>query len=179
MRILLLRLCRARFLLPPLAAALAAFAFPGAVLAEGFEGGGFGGFEGGGFGGEGFEGGEGGGFGSLAALALTVNMAYIPYKWLRGRIPEIRIPRALTLHCLAGGAALFFGVLHALTAGSSNLPLWLGLAAMGYETAAGFVLRSREVSGGVRRAVRLLHAQRLVFYAMLLLLFIGHAFVGD
>lgn len=179
MRILLPRLCRARFLLPPLAAALAALALPGAALAEGFEGGGFGGFGGGGFGGEGFEGGEGGGFGSLAALALTVNMAYIPYKWLRTRIPELRIPQALTVHCFAGGAALFFGVLHALTAGSSNPLLWLGLAAMAYETVAGFVLRSRDVSGGVRRAASLLHAQRLVFYAMLFLLFVGHALAGE
>ncbi len=169
--------------LPVLPALLFAVAFPGMVLAEGFEGfggfegGGFGGFEGNGFEGDGFEG--EGGFGALAAMALTVNMAYIPYRWLRGQIPQLKIPHALTIHCAAGAAALVLGTLHALTTGGGNALLWLGLLAMAYETAAGFVLRARNVSREVRRGARLLHAQRLVFYAMLALLFVGHAFVSD
>lgn len=168
---------RSRSLLPRvilgITAALLAWAvLSGVSLADGFEG----------FGdGEGFEGGDGeeGGFGALAAMALTVNIAYIPYKWVRQIIPELNIPSALSIHCWAGAAAFLFGTLHAFTAGDGNLILWFGLLLMGYQTAAGLVMRSELATGRLRRYAYLLHAQRAAFYLMLASLFLGHALAGD
>lgn len=129
---------------------------------------------------DGFEAGEDGeNLGSLALLALMVNVAYVPYKWLRKSVPELKIPHALSIHCWAGTAALVLGAVHALAAGDGNLLLWVGLLLMGYLTAAGLVMRSDLASGRTRRTAYLLHAQRAVFYLMLAALSLGHAFAGD
>lgn len=129
--------------------------------------------------GEGLFGGEAAeGAAKLAFMALAVNGAYIPYKWLRPAL-GIRIKEALPIHMLAGYGAAGLGLVHGVTAESSNALLWLGLGLMVYATLAGILLKYKWVPGRAKKAVMLLHAQRAAFWVLLGALFIGHLLVGD
>lgn len=117
--------------------------------------------------------------GTLAALALAINIAYLPYKWLRRLYSGLKIPFMMPIHCAGGLVAFLAGAAHGFTAEDANPLLVLGLALLAYESVGGYLLRSGLVPGRARRFMLLLHAQRAVFIVLLLSLLLGHAFIED
>jgi len=112
------------------------------------------------------------------------------FKWLRVKGPEIfnREPREFkrmlggvnrkyhTVHNWAGFLAALFGTIHGYFL-EWHWTLWAGVAAMWMLVISGGVLQWKWPPKEIRKGARLLHMQRLLSIAVVVLLLVGHEFV--
>lgn len=132
---------------------------------------------------------------ATAALAfLGVTSAYVPFNVAKRRLLVPRLRRnpaalkrltlwsrnvVLPLHLVTGFLAFAVGAVHGFTAKGSNLLLWSALVLMGLLVVGGALMRWKWAPASVKKGAYLLHAQQVLFWALLALLAAGHFFVED
>ena len=85
--------------------------------------------------------------------------------------------KAIPLHTLLGVAALVTGTIHGLMMDEDALILWVAVALMGVLSISGGLMRWKWPPKKVKKGARLLHMQRLLSAAVVILLLVGHEMV--
>ncbi|MEK9805085.1 MAG: hypothetical protein VW551_02180 [Euryarchaeota archaeon] len=85
--------------------------------------------------------------------------------------------KAIPLHTLLGLAALVTGTIHGLMMDEDALILWVAVALMGVLSISGGLMRWKWPPKKVKKGARLLHMQRLLSVAVVILLLVGHEMV--
>ncbi len=138
---------------------------------------------------------DGEGLGETSQVLLILTFSIVLWKplfgWLRkGGVEVLNIedPRAwkkrlgvmnrryMSVHTWVAVAMLITGLLHGL-ASQSHWMLWLSMALMGVLGLVGSMMQWKWPPKEVRRGARLLHTQRAMSVAALVLLVVGHALV--
>ena len=130
--------------------------------------------------------------GTVSAWLLGLTLAYFGWKRV---LPTIRKnlkqteqkdhlkslnswnKKALPLHTLLGVAALATGTIHGLMMDEDALILWIAVALMGVLSISGGLMRWKWPPREVKKGARLLHMQRLLSAAVVILLLVGHEMV--
>jgi len=82
--------------------------------------------------------------------------------------------KAIPLHTLLGVAALVTGTIHGLMMDEDALILWVAVALLGVLSISGGLMRWKWPPKKVKKGARLLHMQRLLSAAVVILLLVGH-----
>ena len=85
--------------------------------------------------------------------------------------------KAIPLHTFLGVAALVTGTIHGLMMDEDALILWVAVALMGVLSISGGLMRWKWPPKKVKKGARLLHMQRLLSAAVVILLLVGHEMV--
>jgi len=85
--------------------------------------------------------------------------------------------KAIPVHTLLGTAALITGIIHGLMMDEGALILWIAVALMGVLSISGGLMRWKWPPREVKKGARLLHMQRLLSAAVVILLLVGHEMV--
>lgn len=85
--------------------------------------------------------------------------------------------KAIPLHTLLGVAALVTGTIHGLMMDEDALILWVAVALMGVLSISGGLMRWKWPPKEVKKGARLLHMQRMLSAAVVILLLVGHEMV--
>ncbi len=128
-------------------------------------------------------------FGEISAWLLGFTLLYFGWKRI---LPPIRKKlkaagrrdylkrlnslnkRVIPIHTILGLAALLTGIAHGLMMEESNPLLWIALLLMGVLSLSGGLMRWKWPPREVKKGARLLHMQRLLSIAVVVLLLIGH-----
>ena len=138
---------------------------------------------------------DGEGLGEAAQVLLVLTLSIVVWKplfgWLRkGGIEALNIEdarawkkklgtfnrRFMKVHTWIAIAMLVAGTLHGL-ASESHWMLWLAMALMGLLSLAGGMMQWKWPPKEVRKGARLLHMQRAMSVAAIVLLVVGHGLV--
>ena len=127
--------------------------------------------------------------GTVSACLLGLTLAYFAWKRL---LPVARKElkdkqqkdllkrlnslnkKAIPVHTILGVAALVTGIAHGLMVGGGPLMLWVAVVLMGVLSVSGGLMRWRWPPREIKRGARLLHMQRLLSVAVVILLLVGH-----
>ena len=127
--------------------------------------------------------------GTVSAWLLGLTLAYFAWKRLlpvarkelKDKQQKDRLKRlnslnkkAIPVHTILGVAALVTGIAHGLMVGGGPLMLWVAVALMGILSVSGGLMRWRWPPREIKRGARLLHMQRLLSVAVVILLLVGH-----
>ena len=127
--------------------------------------------------------------GTVSAWLLGLTLAYFAWKRLlpvarkelkekqqKDRLKRLNSlnKKAIPVHTILGVAALVTGIAHGLMVGGGPLMLWVAVALMGILSVSGGLMRWRWPPREIKRGARLLHMQRLLSVAVVLLLLVGH-----
>ncbi|MBT7979877.1 MAG: hypothetical protein HN684_01790 [Euryarchaeota archaeon] len=85
--------------------------------------------------------------------------------------------KVIPIHTLVGLAALITGSIHGLMMDDSHISLWIAIALMGLLSVSGSLMRWKWPPKTVKKGARLLHMQRAMSIAVVILLFLGHELV--
>ena len=85
--------------------------------------------------------------------------------------------KAIPIHTILGVAALVTGTIHGLMMDEDALILWVAVALMGVLSISGGLMRWKWPPKKVKKGARLLHMQRLLSAAVVILLLVGHEMV--
>lgn len=84
----------------------------------------------------------------------------------------------LKAHIKCNIIGFIFGIFHMFLEFQSNWMLYASMVIMAWLTFAGFLMRSKiDIHRDVRKYVRLLHSQVIIFWIMVLMLIVGHLMV--
>ena len=132
------------------------------------------------------------GVGIVSAWLLGLTLAYFGWKRVlptirkhlkqtqqKGRLKSLNTwnKKALPLHTLLGVAAMVTGIIHGLMMDEGALILWIAVALMGVLSISGGLMRWKWPPREVKKGARLLHMQRLLSAAVVILLIVGHEMV--
>lgn len=127
--------------------------------------------------------------GTVSAWLLGLTLAYFAWKrllpvarkQLKDKQQKDRLKRlnslnkkAIPVHTILGVAALVTGIAHGLMVGGGPLMLWVAVVLMGVLSVSGGLMRWRWPPREIKRGARLLHMQRLLSVAVVILLLVGH-----
>ena len=127
--------------------------------------------------------------GTVSAWLLGLTLAYFAWKRLlpvarqelkdkqhKDRLKRLNSlnKKAIPVHTILGVAALVTGIAHGLMVGGGPLMLWVAVVLMGVLSVSGGLMRWRWPPREIKRGARLLHMQRLLSVAVVILLLVGH-----
>lgn len=130
--------------------------------------------------------------GTVSAWLLGLTLAYFGWKRVlptirkhlkqteqKDRLKSLNTwnKKVLPIHTLLGVAALVTGTIHGLMMDEDALILWIAVALMGVLSISGGLMRWKWPPREVKKGARLLHMQRLLSGAVVILLLVGHEMV--
>ena len=130
--------------------------------------------------------------GTVSAWFLGLTLAYFGWKRVqptirkhlkqteqKDRLKSLNTwnKKVLPIHTLLGVAALVTGTIHGLMMEEEALILWIAVALMGVLSISGGLMRWKWPPREVKKGARLLHMQRLLSAAVVILLLVGHEMV--
>lgn len=130
--------------------------------------------------------------GTVSAWLLGLTLAYFGWKRVlptirkhlkqteqKNRLKSLNTwnKKVLPIHTLLGVAALVTGTIHGLMMDEDALILWIAVALMGVLSISGGLMRWKWPPREVKKGARLLHMQRLLSAAVVILLLVGHEMV--
>ncbi|MDG1540221.1 MAG: hypothetical protein P8Q46_01535 [Candidatus Thalassarchaeaceae archaeon] len=130
--------------------------------------------------------------GTVSAWLLGLTLAYFGWKRVlptirkhlkqteqKDRLKSLNTlnKKVLPIHTLLGVAALVTGIIHGLMMDEDALILWIAVALMGVLSISGGLMRWKWPPREVKKGARLLHMQRLLSAAVVILLLVGHEMV--
>jgi nitrate reductase NapE component len=120
-------------------------------------------------------------FGFIALGLFLLSSVYIAMRFLMKSYPQLvkgklRIKPWFTVHEWSSTAFCIAAILHWYFSDRGNNLLHIALLITIWLTVAGYVLRYRVAHKETNKSVRLLHTQRWLFVALVVLLVVGHLF---
>lgn len=122
--------------------------------------------------------------GFIALLLFVLSTGYVVLRNLLRRDPSrwrgrFKLRDWMRYHQLASIALLGVVLVHWCYSDRGNTPLHLAMVILFWLGAAGFAMRKNALTHALaRKGVQLVHTQRYLFVALIVLLVVGHLFVG-